>query len=435
MAAMLAHYVSSDDEDSDWSPEPAPAVDAGVDATAPPATTPATSAAWGAQPAMWVAPPASSICEDMDLSSGDEDTENAQFPAALQVPLRGRVQPPPASTASGALGAPSAVGAARAPLASRSVHSASLNAQGSAPGGSETVPVVLSHYASNATVCSNVTVLDWHVDDWLEGKAGPTREYYLRAFRSLMTFLRPVGPEFVTMADVQRWRTHVLATVPARSASNYIYPIKSLFKYLHACRAIDWNPTQLLRAPPRPPMAGAKRFLTRVHVQTILGACRRKTRAMFSIMYYSGARVKELGLLQRANVTDAGSRVTLHIHGKGNRLRDVRLGQAGTDIVRDWLQRGAGDVFLFPGPSGEKGLTPNSMRRRLRTVLKYLEPAEDMPDWTVVSPHWLRHAFATHAHAAGADVVALGKILGHADTRTTLRYIHADPDVASKLDD
>ena len=302
---------------------------------------------------------------------------------------------------------------------------------------SETVREQVYGTGSSRTVGFHVPKMDpnseWFLDDWLQDKAVDTKRKYERAVRSLRDFLEDKALRQVTVQDLSRWRGHILEEAPERSRTGFIFAIKSLFNFKTAARIIDWNPTRLLRAPPPPMNAGPERSLTREQVAAILEACRGKSKAIFSAIYYGGLRVFECAKLDRQHV-HVGVRVKIDVWGKGAKLRVVELGASGSEIMRDWLERKDVGRWLFSW-RGEKHMTSHAIRRRLKTVLKRLEPTESMPDWTVVSPHWLRHAFATHAYDAGADIAALSKILGHADTKTTLRYLHTNSDVAGTLDD
>lgn len=166
--------------------------------------------------------------------------------------------------------------------------------------------------------------------------------------------------------------------------------------------------------------------LSESHVEALLKAPDVNTplglrdRAWLELMYASGLRVSELAQLSALSVfLDEGF---LKVFGKGRKERLVPFGESAEHWLRRWLQvrptfRPASDV-LFVGRSGE----PLSRQQLWRLVKAYALKA-GLPR-TAVSPHVLRHAFATHLLDHGADLRAVQTMLGHADISTTQIYTH-----------
>nr|WP_277923869.1 tyrosine-type recombinase/integrase [Sphingomonas hankookensis] len=144
--------------------------------------------------------------------------------------------------------------------------------------------------------------------------------------------------------------------------------------------------------------------------------------ALFELLYGSGLRATELVSLPRAAI--ASDRPYLILKGKGGRERMVPLSDRARAAVARWRgQVPADSPWLFP--SGQKHLS----RMRLYQIVRALAgEAGIAPDR--ISPHVLRHAFATHLLEGGADLRALQAMLGHADIATTEIYTHVD---ASRL--
>lgn len=144
--------------------------------------------------------------------------------------------------------------------------------------------------------------------------------------------------------------------------------------------------------------------------------------ALIELLYGSGLRASELVSLPRAAV--ASDRPYLILRGKGGRERLVPISDRARAAVSAWrLHVPKDSAWLFP--SGKSHLS----RIRLYQLVKSLAAAAGIaPDR--VSPHVLRHAFATHLLAGGADLRALQSMLGHADIATTEIYTHVD---ASRL--
>lgn len=144
--------------------------------------------------------------------------------------------------------------------------------------------------------------------------------------------------------------------------------------------------------------------------------------ALIELLYGSGLRASELVSLPRAAV--ATDRPYLILKGKGGRERLVPISDRARSAVAEWrLHVPQGAAWLFP--SGKAHLS----RIRLYQLVKALAATAGI-DPERVSPHVLRHAFATHLLAGGADLRALQSMLGHADIATTEIYTHVD---ASRL--
>jgi len=140
--------------------------------------------------------------------------------------------------------------------------------------------------------------------------------------------------------------------------------------------------------------------------------------AIMELLYGSGLRASELVGLQRSSIT--GDKSYLIIKGKGEKERLVPISQQARSAVRRWAEFiGPQEKWLFPSRTG------HISRIRLFQIIKEhaaragINPAK-------ISPHVLRHAFATHLLEGGADLRALQTLLGHSDISTTQIYTHID---------
>lgn len=139
--------------------------------------------------------------------------------------------------------------------------------------------------------------------------------------------------------------------------------------------------------------------------------------ALLELLYGSGLRASELIALPRGAVRP--SQPFLMVKGKGDKERLVPISSRAQTAVAGWLEFAAPGLWLFPG--GKKHLS----RVRLFQIVRALAAdAGIAPDR--VSPHVLRHAFATHLLSGGADLRVLQSLLGHADIATTQIYTHVD---------
>jgi integrase/recombinase XerD len=143
------------------------------------------------------------------------------------------------------------------------------------------------------------------------------------------------------------------------------------------------------------------------------------------LLYATGMRVSELLALPLSAI--APDRQSLIVFGKGKKERMVPIGRAARGALEVYLavrdkflqRRTRGSRFLFPSRAREGHLT----RQRLSQLLKALAPEAGI-DPQRISPHVLRHAFASHLLAGGADLRAVQMMLGHADIATTEIYTH-----------
>lgn len=143
-------------------------------------------------------------------------------------------------------------------------------------------------------------------------------------------------------------------------------------------------------------------------------------RTLLLLLPRSGLRISEACALRRSEATERNGRVVLRIRGKGDKPRIVPLGEAGTALLRAHLASGAaGDDYLFPGRGGS--ITPGAVRKVTRRL-------RDEQGFAELSPHVLRHTYATSLLGEGVDVRSLQALLGHEAIATTMRYLHPSAD-------
>ena len=210
----------------------------------------------------------------------------------------------------------------------------------------------------------------------------------------------------------------------ARSVARLSSALRQFLGFLRMEGEGAAGPEAVVR-PPRPPRI-LPRTLTEAQVEALLAAPDLNTplgvrdRAWIELFYASGLRVSELaGLSARTVYLDEGF---LKVLGKGRKERLIPFGESAEHWMRDWIAlrpgfRPRGDT-LFVGRLGE-AITRQHLWRMLKAYARSagIDPAE-------VSPHVLRHAFATHLLDHGADLRAVQAMLGHADISTTQIYTH-----------
>ena len=220
-----------------------------------------------------------------------------------------------------------------------------------------------------------------------------------------------------------------------RSQARALSAIRSLHKLLAAERITQGNPTDELDSPPK----GRKlpQPLSQAECRALLAApdprspAGRRDRAMLELLYATGLRVSELVSLQ-LNDLDLEARV-LVARGKGNKERLVPVGAPAVESVKAYLA-GAREALLRARRSKDLFVTPRGRRLTRQGFAKLLgRCARKAGIARRISPHKLRHSFATHLLAGGADLRAVQEMLGHADVTTTQIYTHVDTTQARRL--
>ena len=206
--------------------------------------------------------------------------------------------------------------------------------------------------------------------------------------------------------------------------------LRSFYRHLRRESVIEHDPTADLRAPKK--SQRLPHVLTRDEVARLLASPRGsdpqalRDRALLELMYACGLRASEaIGLQLRDIDLYVG---LLRARGKGSKERIVPVGREAVAAVRDWLQRGrpalvglAPEPHLFVNQRGA-GLT----RQGLYKIVQRHARASGLGGR--MSPHTLRHTFATHLLAGGCDLRSLQEMLGHADIATTQIYTHLSAD-------
>lgn len=141
-----------------------------------------------------------------------------------------------------------------------------------------------------------------------------------------------------------------------------------------------------------------------------------KHRTLLTTLYACGLRVTEGTRLRPADIDS--QRMLVHVHGKGQKDRVVPLSPVLLEHLRTWWRETRPKEWLFPGQSNRGPLTVHSAQKSCK------EAAQKAGLKKRVSPHTLRHSYATHLFEAGVDLRIIQKLLGHACLSTTLVYTH-----------
>ena len=280
---------------------------------------------------------------------------------------------------------------------------------------------------------NNAELLDEFCDNlWLEdGLSRNTLDSYRRDLRKFAAWLekqRGASILQTTHGDIQGYLAQLVVAQKAKPSSTgrNISSLKRLFRYLLRQGKIATDPTLQIDTPKLPrnlPKSlteqDVEQLLAAPDVQTPLGL---RDRTMFEVLYATGLRVSELVTLRVTQVSmDMG---VVRVMGKGSKERLVPLGEEALDWLRRYLADGRGVLLgkqmtdaLFVTASGE-GMTRQMFWYLIKKHAKH--GGLNKP----LSPHTLRHAFATHLLNHGADLRVVQMLLGHADISTTQIYTH-----------
>jgi len=288
-------------------------------------------------------------------------------------------------------------------------------------------------------------MLDVEVDGYLayiraeRGLSPATVSAYARDLTRFVDYMKRVNRQRaadVTTADVLSFMASLArARLSARSQTRALVAVRQLFKFLVRERAIEKSPAHDVELPKA--TRHLPHFLDQEAMLRLIAAPDRTTSrgmrdaALLEVAYSSGLRVSELCGLRLEDVDLR--RGYLLVRGKGNKERIVPLGEPAQHAIATFLAGGRPDLLkgrtcdaMFVGPSG-RALT----RQRFWQIVKLYARAAGVT--TPLSPHTLRHSFATHLVEGGADLRAVQAMLGHSDLSTTAIYTHVNRERLRRL--
>ncbi len=237
--------------------------------------------------------------------------------------------------------------------------------------------------------------------------------------------------EFLAFLGTQSYSKSTVARKLATLRSFYKFCMRRGYVETHPLASIR-TPKQEKRLPKFLELEQITKLLSTPDDNTLLGA---RDRAMLEVLFSTGVRVSELVDLNFADVDSEGQ--TIRIRGKGKKQRTAPVGPTALAALRKYLELRRSDArspsfdpnALFVNKHGQR-LSTRSVRRKLD---KYLAEAGLDPN---ISPHTLRHSFATHMLNNGADLRSVQELLGHQSLSTTQVYTHlTTPRLKAAYDD
>jgi integrase/recombinase XerC len=286
-------------------------------------------------------------------------------------------------------------------------------------------------------LADEIAAFDRHLADE-RGVSRHTRAAYgkdlgrFAAFLSTVFWSRPLEKIAARDVDALAVRSYIAALradgLAKASIGRHLSALRTFFAFLKREGGVDANPAKAIATPRKEHALPRTLSVTEagavVEARGREGALGARDRALLELLYATGLRVSELVGLRLEDV-DLSARQVRTV-GKGRKERIVPFGRPAGDAVKAWLRertalRPAGKDADFVFLNAHAGrLTDRSVRRILDRAMLGADVSRH------ASPHALRHSFATHLLAAGADLRSIQELLGHASLSTTQRYTHLD---------
>ena len=264
---------------------------------------------------------------------------------------------------------------------------------------------------------------------WLEqGLSDNTLSAYRTDLNQFAKFVNSVATDLISYSDSELTtfmaERHSLGYQP-RSNARCLSAIKRFYKYLLVTKKRDDNPTALSQQPKigqsLPDSLTEQEVTNLLSCQNLEDPIEYRDRAMLELLYATGLRVTELVSLNMFNISL--NQNVVRVTGKGNKERLVPMGEIAAEWIESYLReqrimllKHESDV-LFPSRRGQQ-MTRQTFWYRIKIYANRANIKSKL------SPHTLRHAFATHLLNHGADLRVVQLLLGHSDLSTTQIYTH-----------
>jgi integrase/recombinase XerD len=272
-----------------------------------------------------------------------------------------------------------------------------------------------------------------------KGLSRATLESYSRDLLRFTEFLNRNGRSRVSEEDTPLLLKHLIQLrtegLGARSRARHLVALRGFYRYLAQEKLLAQDPAKLLDLPKTPlklpevlGVDEVRRLLNSPDTRSTQGI---RDAAMLEVLYAAGLRVSELTRLKIQDVhLDAGF---VRVFGKGSKERVVPIGQYAREKILFYLENARGRLlrehaspYLFVARAG-RPMTRQAFWKLLRQY------AANAGLTRTVTPHSLRHSFASHLLEGGADLRAVQVMLGHADISTTQIYTHVTTDRLREL--
>lgn len=254
----------------------------------------------------------------------------------------------------------------------------------------------------------------------LRGFSAQTVKTYMRHNKIFLEFTKK-EPSQVTEEDIKKYLAHVVSDEKAapRTVALKKAALKFLYDDLMKKGIVNLKTPKIPKSNPN--------VLSKEEIKSLIQAASRdKTRLIMELIYSSGLRVSECVTL-KINDLDLDSKIIRVKSGKGNKDRITIMSETVVSELKRYIMTlGKDEVYLFPNSTGSN--------LSVRNIQKLIQKAAARAGIKrKVSPHTLRHSFATHLLEAGTNIRIIQELLGHAQLSTTEIYTHVSKEQISKI--
>lgn len=292
----------------------------------------------------------------------------------------------------------------------------------------ETLPALVEQPAPQTMLPADTTDAQI-VALWLKQHASQSQDAYARDLARFLDFLGAPQLRAITLPDLQRFKDYLAEQGLSRATiARRLSAVKSLLSF---CAATGYLPLNVGAAikPPKAERKLAERIMSESSTQRLLALeTNPRNHAILRLLYNAGLRVSELCALTWADVQERGTGGQIRAFGKGEKERYVQISaETYEELLKLRLPGVTDSAPVFT--SRKRGhLSRDQVGRIVKAAALRagiaLDTSADEPR-SKVSPHWLRHAHASHALEKGAPITLVRDTLGHANVTTTNEYAHA----------
>lgn len=249
-----------------------------------------------------------------------------------------------------------------------------------------------------------------YIQEKMISKSPETITNYTQAINQFSSWLRrPI--ETTTKADIMSYLSYLLheKKLARSSISTYLIQLQTFFKWMvnekymleDPCKRVD-----KIKVDKKAPI-----YLTMEEMARMFATAKHNRRdyLVVSMLYATGVRVSELVNIKKSDIDF--NRNNIKVFGKGSKERIVKIPDSFREELKIYTQVFAADQLLFP-------LTPSTIEKDIKRIAARANISKK------ITPHKLRHTFATHMLQAGSNIVAIQKLMGHSSLSTTQIYMH-----------
>ncbi|OKH34384.1 hypothetical protein NIES2101_39040 [Calothrix sp. HK-06] len=300
------------------------------------------------------------------------------------------------------------------------------------------VPIALVHVKERKQLAklSPVDAQVKLIQIWLHGKAPKSIKAYELYITQFLAFLaKPLRD--VILEDLYDYSDYLLNSgLAPNTQKTRLYAVKSLISFAHTIGFIPFNVASAMKLKKTADRL-SERLLSQKEVQKMVFATeeaqyrykseKQRDLLILKLLYTTALRVSELTQLTWHDLTERSDGGQLTVVGKGEKSRSVLIPNELWKELLEFRKNAPDSAPIFPSRKGKGHLDKSQVKRIIETAAKRAGINKK------VSPHWLRHAHATHALENGADIGLVKDTLGHDNVSTTSRYLHVRPNDSSSM--